>query len=92
LSVVALAIVGFSNVLYLATTNTTIQTIVSDQFRGRVISIYTLIFLGGMPIGNLVAGTIATYLGASVTVMLSTALCLIYFAFTVYRVPELRTN
>ncbi|MDI6784861.1 MAG: MFS transporter [bacterium] len=90
MSVGTLAVVGFSNVLYLATSNTTIQTIVTDQLRGRVISIYTLIFLGGMPFGNLIVGAIATYLGAPVTVILGSALCLIYTASAAYRVPELR--
>jgi MFS family permease len=92
MSMGTLAIVGFSNVLYLATTNTMIQTIVADELRGRVISIYTLIFLGGMPLGNLIVGAVAQYFGAPVTVILGSVICLVYTAYTAYRVSELRNT
>ncbi|MCX7919011.1 MAG: MFS transporter [bacterium] len=90
LSIGTLAIVGFCNVAYLATTNTLIQTTVNDELRGRVISLYTLIFLGGMPLGNLFVGAVAQKLGAPATVILGSAICFIYTASTSYRVPELR--
>lgn len=92
LSIISLAIVGFCNVVYLATSNTIIQTIVPDELRGRVISIYTLICLGFLPFGNLILGATAKLLGAPLAVILGATICLLYIGYLTYRVPSLRNG
>jgi predicted MFS family arabinose efflux permease len=55
--------VGFSLVICVSTINTLLQKLVTDQMRGRVMSMFILSFLGTMPIGNIVAGTVSNRLG-----------------------------
>ena len=56
LSLAFLTIVGFGMMVQMASTNTVIQTIVDDEKRGRVMSFYTMSFLGTAPFGSLLAG------------------------------------
>jgi MFS family permease len=63
LSLVFLFGVGFSLVVCVATINTLLQKLVTDQMRGRVMSMFILSFLGTMPIGNIVAGTASNHFG-----------------------------
>jgi MFS family permease len=60
------AIAGFGLILYVASTNVLIQMTTADEFRGRVMSLYTLMFLGTAPFGALIAGAIAQRFGAPV--------------------------
>jgi len=55
---------GFGLIVYVASTNTMIQLTTEDRFRGRVMSLYTLMFVGTAPIGALIAGTVAQRWGA----------------------------
>ena len=59
----------------MASTNTVIQTIVDEEKRGRVMSFYTMSFLGTAPFGSLLAGWLSTRVGAPHTVLLSGVLC-----------------
>ncbi len=61
---VVLAGMGFSQSTVASLTNTMIQTLAPDHVRGRVMSIFTLCFLGMYPLGSLVAGAIAQRFGA----------------------------
>ena len=63
LSLVFLFGVGFSLVVCVATINTLLQKLVTDQMRGRVMSMFILSFLGTMPIGNIVAGAASNHFG-----------------------------
>jgi hypothetical protein len=71
--------------------NTLVQTHVSDEFRGRVMSIYTLTFFGGMPLGALWAGALAEIVGAPLTVIVSALASLAFAGFLWVRMPNLRT-
>ena len=62
---------GFGLILYVATTNTLIQITTEDRYRGRVMSLYTLMFVGTAPIGALVSGSIAQRFGAPVATSVS---------------------
>ncbi len=64
LSNVILFFAGGSLMVVFAMFMTLVQTHVSDRMRGRVVSVYTLAFRGAMPLGNLVAGFLATFLTA----------------------------
>lgn len=57
LSLIFLFGTGFSIVVFLATSNTLIQKLVTDQMRGRVMSMFLLSLMGTMPIANIIAGT-----------------------------------
>jgi len=66
LAAVTFMIIGFFNILFMTTANSTLQINSSEQFRGRVMSVYSFAFLGTTPIGNLFAGSIMEKLGAGI--------------------------
>src|SRR5262249_42579181 len=61
---VCAALAGFGLILYVSSTNTLIQLTVEDRYRGRVMSLYTLFFIGTSPFGALLSGAIAQRFGA----------------------------
>jgi MFS family permease len=63
-----LVISGFTMMMQFTATNTLIQAMVPDQLRGRVMSIYAMMFLGMSPLGSLLAGALADRIGAPITV------------------------
>ena len=69
--------VGFAQVVMTATANTTIQTVTPNALRGRVISVYLLVYAGGMPLGNLFVGSLTTLFSAPITFLIGGILCLI---------------
>jgi MFS family permease len=70
-----LVVTGFFQVVLTATTNTMLQSLVKDELRGRVMSVYALAFLGLMPLGTLVAGIVAERWGAGSWLIGSGLLC-----------------
>ena len=76
LSMPLLFLAGFAYMVEMAATNTLIQMMVPDAFRGRVMAIYTMMFLGMAPLGGLMGGLLAHRLGAPLTVALGGAACL----------------
>jgi MFS family permease len=68
---------GWGIVSFLATSNSYIQHIVSDALRGRVMSLYTLVFLGFAPLGNSMVGLTAHNLGTIVSLKIFAILCII---------------
>jgi MFS family permease len=69
--------VGFAQVVMTATANTTIQTVTPNHLRGRVISVYLLVYAGGMPLGNLLAGGLTTLFGAPIAFLIGGIPCLV---------------
>lgn len=67
LSLIFLFGLGFAIVCSVAVTNTLLQTLCTDQMRGRVMSMFLLSFLGTMPIGNILAGTASNHFGPQST-------------------------
>lgn len=63
LSMLLLALVGWSGVTTMALSNTLIQTIVPDSLRGRVMSVFTLFLMGLSPMGGMLAGLLAEGVG-----------------------------
>jgi MFS family permease len=76
LSLVLMLVCGFGLMQQMAASNTIIQTIVEENKRGRVMSYYTMSFVGMAPFGSLLAGSLAHWIGAPRTVMLSGACCI----------------
>jgi len=75
-SMVILLLAGLGMVSFLAVANTSIQLTVPDVLRGRVMSVYALVFLGIAPIGNAVMGSIAHGVGTDRAVSIGSSLCL----------------
>jgi MFS family permease len=53
-----------------------VQSQVTDNLRGRVMGVYTLIFFGSMPLGALFAGAVAERFGEPLTVMVCAVILL----------------
>jgi len=68
ISFTILTLSGFTMMMQFTATNTLIQAMVPDQLRGRVMSLYAMMFLGMSPLGSLLAGALADHIGAPVTV------------------------
>jgi MFS family permease len=69
--------IGFAQVVVTAAAATAVQTITPDHLRGRIISVYLLVYAGALPLGNFLAGAATTRIGVSITFLLGGALCLI---------------
>lgn len=76
LSVFILGFIGFSMLIQLASSNTVLQTIIEDDKRGRVMSLYTMAFMGVTPFGSLLAGTLAKQIGAPNTLIIGGIFCI----------------
>ncbi len=77
LSLVALAAAGAAMITHMAASNTILQTVVEDRWRGRVMSFYTAAIVGTAPFGSLLAGSLAHAIGAPRTVVLGGAVCVV---------------
>ena len=90
LSVIALVPLGISMMVQASSTNTLIQSMVPDALRGRVMAVYSMMFVGLGPFGALLAGSLADRIGASKTVAAGGLLTIMgALAFTL-RLPALR--
>ena len=89
-SLVFMTVAGFGMMVQMASTNTVIQTIVDEEKRGRVMSFYTMSFLGTAPFGSLLAGWLSTRIGAPQTVLLSGVLCVATAAWFARELPAIR--
>lgn len=90
LSALLLLPVGFSFMIEMASSNTLIQAMVPDNLRGRVMSVYSMMFMGMAPIGALLAGTLAGRLGAPETIAIGGAVCILGAIIFGLRLPALR--
>jgi len=90
LSIVAVFVAGMGMMQGMAASNTVIQTIVTNEMRGRVMSYYTMAFMGMAPFGSLLAGSMAHKIGAPWTVILSGTVVLLSAAWFATRLPALR--
>jgi MFS family permease len=92
LSFGALVMVGFGMMISLAGCNTILQTIIPDDKRGRVMSMYTMCFMGISPFGSLVAGGLESGVGAPTTVLIFGIACLVGAAVFAWRLRSLRAH
>jgi MFS family permease len=90
LSMFMVFIAGMGMMQGMAASNTVIQTVVSEDKRGRVMSYYTMAFVGMAPFGSLLAGSMAHAVGAPWTVIVSGALVLAGAAWFTTRLPAVR--
>jgi MFS family permease len=81
---------GLGMMLLLASSNTILQTLVEDDMRGRVMSLYAMAFVGSVPFGSLIAGYLASRIGAAHTLMIGGACCLVGSFLFSRKLPALR--
>jgi MFS family permease len=92
LSLIAVLIAGMGMMQGMAGSNTVIQTLVPEDKRGRVMSYYTMAFMGMSPFGSLLAGSLAHAIGAPWTVVLSGSLVLLGAAWFATQLPAVRNE
>jgi MFS family permease len=85
-----LALAGGGFIVQMASTNTIIQTIVDERFRGRVMAFYTMAFFGTVPIGSLLSGLAAERVGAPMTIRLGGFICFVSGLWFASLLPMLR--
>lgn len=90
-SLLMMVLAGWGLMAMINTTNALIQSHVPDQLRGRVMGVYALVFMGGSPVGSLIAGWLADALGEPPTVLIFSGLLLVMAAVTLFTRPQLRT-
>jgi len=90
LALIAFAFVGLGMIVHLATSNTALQTMVDDDKRGRVMSLYTMAVMGMAPFGSLLGGALAHRIGVPLTFAIGGAACLIGALLFATRIPSLR--
>jgi MFS family permease len=90
LTVAQLFVIGFALMIQMASTNSLLQTITDEDMRGRVMSFYTMAFLGMAPIGSLVAGALADWIGTVYTFALNGAACVVGALVFATQRPRLR--
>jgi len=77
LSAVLLLPVGFSMIVSMAAANTMLQTLCPDALRGRVMALYSMVFMGMAPVGALLSGSLAHVIGARATVTAGGVACVV---------------
>ena len=90
LSVLLLVPVGAALMVEMASSNTLIQAMVPDRLRGRVMAVYSMMFMGMAPFGALFAGALAERIGAPATVAAGGTICLAGAGIFSLRLPALR--
>ena len=92
LSMALMLLTGFGMMQGLTASNTIIQTLVDEKMRGRVMSYYTMAFVGMAPFGSLLAGALAHWIGAQRTVMISGVACILGGAWFWSQLPRIRKD
>jgi MFS family permease len=91
LSLLIMPLIGFSAMRQMASANTLIQSLIPDEYRGRIMALYAITVVGIGPFGSLAAGALAHRFGARLTVAAGALLYLIAAAVFRAKLPALRT-
>jgi MFS family permease len=89
LSFLLLLPVGFSMIVSMAAANTMLQTLCPDELRGRVMALYSMMFMGMAPFGALLAGSLAHWIGARATVTAGGLACVLVLGLSGRRLLRL---
>ncbi len=90
LSAALLSCAGFAFMAQMAASNTLVQSMVPDEYRGRTMALYSMMFLGMAPLGALLAGVLAGRIGAPLTVALGGSVCVVAGLVFLRHLPALR--
>ena len=91
-SIGCLVLAGGGSILVFASSNTLLQNLVDEGKRGRVMSLFTMAFLGGMPLGSLLTGTLAHQLGTTFATCVNGSSCLILGWLFYRQLPAFRAQ
>jgi MFS family permease len=91
-SMILLYVIGLGLVVFVSTINTLLQTIVEDDKRGRIMSLYGTALLGVTPFGSMLAGVIVNKTGAPVMLMIAGLVCIASAVVFALRLPLLRSS
>ncbi|MDE3113281.1 MAG: MFS transporter [Chloroflexota bacterium] len=89
-SLVILALMGFGTMLFLGLSNTLAQTRSPDHLRGRVMSVYSMMQVGLIPLGTMALGSLGSFIGVSTSFIIGGAFVTIVTLYAVIGVPALR--
>jgi MFS family permease len=92
MSIIGMALVGMGLMGTSATVNTIIQTVVDDDKRGRVVSVYSTFFAGCAPLGHAFAGWTASQIGAPNAYLLLGCVCALGAAAFMFNLPNLKRH
>ena len=92
LSTALLLPVGFCMMLEMSSSNTLIQAMVPDHLRGRVMAVYSMMFMGMAPFGALLGGALADRIGAPITVAMGAVACIGGAALFGLQLPKIRVE
>ncbi|HEY0461296.1 MAG TPA: MFS transporter [Pyrinomonadaceae bacterium] len=92
LSAAFLVPAGFAMMIQMAASNTLVQSMVPDNLRGRVMAVYSMMFMGMAPLGAMFAGTVATHIGAPYTVAIGGAVCIVAAVIFALNLDEFRSE
>jgi MFS family permease len=90
LSLLMMLVSGFGMIIHIAASNTILQTITEDDKRGRVMSFFTMAFMGMTPFGTLLEGALANWIGAANTVLISGGICILGTIIFSIKLPTIR--
>lgn len=90
ISMAALAVSGFGMMVSMAACNIILQTVSDDDKRGRVMSFYTMSFMGMAPIGSLAAGALAGSIGVTSTLVIGSMICMAASIFFAGKLPVIK--
>jgi MFS family permease len=90
LTMALLVVAGLGFITQNATANTLLQTTVPDSLRGRVMSMYMMVFLGFFPVGSLLAGAVAEGFGIQAGAAFGGVIALAYGLYLLWRAPQIR--
>ncbi|HMH44329.1 MAG TPA: MFS transporter [Pyrinomonadaceae bacterium] len=91
-ALVLMIVTGFGFMVQMAASNTVLQTIVDEDKRGRVMSFYTMAFMGTAPFGSLLAGSVADKIGAPHTLLFGGIGCVLGALWFATTLPRLRRD
>jgi MFS family permease len=91
-SLVMMVVTGLGFMVQMAASNTVLQTIVDEDKRGRVMSFYTMAFMGTAPFGSLLAGSVADRIGAPYTLLFGGLGCIAGALWFAVALPKLRQD
>ncbi len=89
-SLILMLVTGFGMIVQMAASNTVLQTIVEEDKRGRVMSLYAMAFRGMVPFGSLLAGIMASRLGAPITLIVGGGCCILGSIIFARNLPAMR--
>ncbi|MGA8870077.1 MAG: MFS transporter [Candidatus Acidiferrales bacterium] len=91
-SLCVLVPMGFSMMTQMASSNTLIQVMVPDRLRGRIMGVYSIVFMGMAPLGSLLCGALAERIGAQETLTIGGAIAICGAILFAIHLPKIRVE